>query len=141
MRTKTMCAPSGDQRGLRSREVDGARYWMGSDSERKIAMKLWSPRLVTNASLLPSGDHSGDPSEPRVKKKRLAGDDPSIGTTQTCRFFVYATRSPLGETTGSSPSASRFGVPPCADTAQISTLGCTGLELGSGGRFPSAFQL
>jgi len=39
---------------------------------------------------------------------------------------VKATRSPRGEITGSSPSASFFGAPSDVGTAQISTLGWMG---------------
>src|SRR5690348_13732911 len=61
-------------------------------------MKLWSPRSETNASLLPSGDHTIEPLSPRAKTSWLAGFDPSTGMDQICPPLRNATTSPLGDT-------------------------------------------
>src|SRR4029434_4651769 len=102
--TNTIRFPSGDQRGLESREGDGARYRICVVSFVETPMKEWSPRLDTNASREPSGDHSAPPLSPRAKKKRLPAAEPSIGADQSPRSLTNTTRSLFGEIRGSSPS-------------------------------------
>src|SRR5881397_1609679 len=94
--------PSGDQRGDRSRENDGARNAIAVLSFVYTPMKAWSPRFATNASREPSGDQRGSPLSPRTENSCLAGADPSIGAVQIWPPLTNATRSLRGETTGSS---------------------------------------
>src|SRR5690242_18108192 len=89
-------------------------------------MKEWSPRLVTKASLEPSGDHSGEPQSPRAKKSRLVGVEPSSGAAQSPRSFVNTTRSLFGEISGSSPSPRSFGSPPLNGALHTCTFICVG---------------
>ena len=92
-------------------------------------MKLWSPRRDTKASRLPSGAQVSPSFVPRVKNNCAAGFEPSSGTAQTWLPRRNASRSPRGEIAGSSPSTSNRGAPPLSTaTAQIPTLGCSGLE-------------
>src|SRR6202171_885756 len=111
-RTKAMRLPSGDQRGDKSRELDGESQVTGIESFAKIPIQLWSVRFATNARRDPSGDHARSPSSPRILSNFFAAAEPSIGEIQTSWFFVKATRSPRGEIAGSSPSARAFGSPP-----------------------------
>src|SRR6185436_11825317 len=89
-----------------------------------MPIKEWSPRLDTNASFDPSGDHSGELQSPRAKKNRFAGEDPSSGADQTARSFKNTTRSLLGEITGSSPSLNSLGSPPVKAALQTWTRIC-----------------
>jgi len=89
----------------------------------------WSPRLLTKASREPSGDHSASPFSPRmVLTSRLAGADPSTGTTHSARSFSKTTRSPLGASTGLSPSPIATGSPPSKRADQICSFGGTGVD-------------
>ncbi len=106
---------------------------MGVDSSANTPMKAWSPRLEAKASREPSGDHSGFPLLPLAENIRLAADEPSMGTTEIWLLLTKATTSPLGETTGSSPSASNLGVPPANGTDQTWIFGATGSDAGLGG--------
>ena len=78
----------------------------------------------------PSGENCGSLALPRWSNKRFAGDDPSIGTDQSCRARVNTTTSPLGEMTGFSPSPRDTGVPPANGTDHISTLLGSGMPSG-----------
>src|SRR2546423_3957270 len=106
-RTKAMRLPSGDQRGEKSRELEGESHITGIESLTKIPIQLWSVRSATNASRDPSGDQASSPSSPRTVTNFLAGVDPSIGEIQISWFFVKATASPRREIAGSSPSTDR----------------------------------
>jgi len=127
IRTNAMRAPSGDQRGDRSRAKVGRSQRMGVASLVYTPTKACVPRLDTNASRAPSGDHRGSPFVPRAVKSALAGAEPSIGTVQICPPLVNATRSLRGESTGSSPSPNTTGSPPANGTASTCTLGGMGL--------------
>ena len=83
-------------------------------------MKLWSPRLETNASVRTSGDHTGDSLLPRAKNAASGGLEPSIGAIQTRRSRTNATRVPSGEIAGSSPSTSSRGADPAAECYRYS---------------------
>src|ERR1700693_2399752 len=121
-RTKAMRLPSGDQRGEKSRELDGESQITGIESLVKIPIQLWSVRFATNASRDPSGDQARSPSSPRILNSFFAAVDPSIGEIQISWFFVKATASPRGEIPGASPSASAFGSPPSKGTDHTCTL-------------------
>src|ERR1043166_2983458 len=96
-------------------------------------MKAWSPRVETNASRDPSGDHWASSMAPLAAIIFLAGAEPSTGTAEIWPPLPKATTSLFGEMTGSSPSASSLGVPPANGTDQICTLGATGRDAGLGG--------
>lgn len=72
--------PSGDQRGEKSRANEAASQRMGVAGPPYTPMNEWSPRLETNASLVPSGDQTGDPLLPREVSSGVAAELPSIGT-------------------------------------------------------------
>ena len=78
------------------------------------------------------------PDAPLAANSRFAGAEPSVGAVQIARSRSKATTSLFGEITGTSPSASRFGVPPSNGTDQICTCGATGIDTGFGGG-PSQF--
>src|ERR1041385_1845365 len=93
-------------------------------------MNEGSPRLETQARRVPFGAHCRAPAAPRAKKKRVAGVEPSIGTDQIARSLMNATRSPLGEMTGSSPSLRSFAPPPANGMVQSCTFICVGAIAG-----------
>src|ERR1700737_3977692 len=121
-RTKAMRLPSGDQRGEKSRELDGESQKTGVESFVKIPIQLWSVRFATNANRDSSGDQARSPSSPRILSNFVAAAEPLIGDIQISWFFVKATRSPRGGITGSSPSASAFGSPPSKARDHTCTL-------------------
>ncbi len=120
--------------------MEGARYVIGWSMPVKSAMKLWSPRSDTNASVRPSGDQTGEPLVPRAKSDS-AGFDPSIGAIQIRLSRTYAMRPVFGAIAGSSPSPSNMGEPPADGTVQTCIFAWMGLAAGSGSRLPSAGQL
>ena len=104
-------------------------------------MKAWSPRSETKASCDPSGLHVSSDTSPRTKKSG-ADFPPASGMAKACPPLRNATRSPLGEIEGLSPSTSIRGAESAATfTAQISTFGWIGFNVGSGASPPSGGQL
>src|SRR2546426_11443761 len=85
-------------------------------------MKAWSPRLLTKASLPPSGDQRRALADPRARISCSAGDESASDAHQTWPRWRNATRSLLGETAGELPSPSRHTAPPGTVTSQISCL-------------------
>src|SRR5213593_3159429 len=65
-RRNAILRPSADQAGNESRDVEGATKRIGWSGPANNPIKLWSPRLETNARVFPSGDHNGDSLEPRA---------------------------------------------------------------------------
>ena len=63
-----------------------------------------------------------------AENNRRAVPDPSTGAVQIARSFTNAITSPRGDTTGSSASAMRFGMPPSKGTLQIWISGAFGIE-------------
>src|SRR5580765_27854 len=95
-------------------------------------MKLWSPRLETNASVLPSGDQDGDPLVPRSANAASAFFEPSMGARKIFRSCVNATRVLSGEMAGESPSPSSVAGPPAVAIAHTCIFGAVGLAAGFG---------
>src|ERR1043165_1600530 len=70
-------------------------------------MKLWSPRELTKASRLPSGDQCGELLEPRALKSWRASPRGSASeAVQSCSPFEKTTCGPAGEGAGALPSPS-----------------------------------
>jgi hypothetical protein len=65
-------------------------------------------------------------------KSRFAGAAPSVGAVQMAWSRTNATTSLRGDSSGSSPSLMRTGVPPAKGIVHSSTFGATGDESGFG---------
>ena len=74
-------------------------------------IRLWSPRLLTNASRLPSGDQSRSPTATRTLASELGSPVPVTGAFMISPRRRKTTTSPLGDTTGSSPGPTRETAP------------------------------
>ena len=121
--------------------MDGARYRIGWSVPVNSAMKLWSPRSDTNASVRPSGDHAGDSLVPRAKNADSAGFDPSIGAIQI--RLVLHERHAIAVGRNRRLVALRRAAsaqPPAVGTDQTCIFGWIGTAAGSGSRLPSAGQ-
>src|ERR1051326_693279 len=104
-------------------------------------MKLWSVRLLTNASFLPSGDQTGFELAPQILTNGFTPLSTSVGrgaacavaTRKICPSFANATYWPFGDSTPFAPSASRHATPGTAVlAAQISRVTACGSASGLG---------
>jgi hypothetical protein len=138
-RTKASRAPSGDQRGDPSRDVEGAIHRTGVESPLHTPTNAWSPRPDTKASRRPSGDQRGSDGSPRVAISLRAGDEPSSAATHTARSFTNATRAPSGDSAGSSPPSAmtRGAAAPSNGATHSCSRAPPGLDVGSTGTWSS----
>ena len=139
-RTKAIRRPSGDQRGLPSRDVVGAIHRIGGvaavrvDAHERVRAAAGDEGQAAAVRRPAQVAHL-----PASRTGRLADAEPSIGATHTCRSRSKATSSPRGEITGPSPSPISRGSPPANAIDQTCTFGGRGIPSGFTGRLSSQF--
>src|SRR5439155_25577127 len=132
MRINASWAPSGDHTGSSSSSTLGSRNLSAFVATSYTPTKPWSPRPLTNASFVPSGDQWSDCALPRARTSCSGFALSASGAHQTCPLLRNATRSPFGETVGAWPSPRRRAAPPVAATIQSACSAPAGDDSGFG---------
>ncbi len=146
MRRKAIRRPSADHAGEESRSTLGAIQVTFRPARSSTPTKPWSPRLLTNARRVPSGEKTRPPRPPRAFKIVDGSPaSPPSPPSPPASFFslggssrrskispprAQTTRSPEGESTGPPPAATFHGSPPAVRTAQIARSAPSGSLVG-----------